>query len=90
MTAHRYAVLIALNEDDAEHWRGHVAADRVALTVEDSPRTVEGLRVTVVFVTPLAQRGERFCEVRAVLRRNLAKMRGASRAFHYLSEEPRP
>ncbi|SCL32915.1 hypothetical protein GA0070616_4588 [Micromonospora nigra] len=89
MSAYRCAVLVALNEDDAQHWRGYVAADRVVLTVEQGPRLVEGLRVTVVFVTPDAQRGERFCEVRAALRRNLAMMRGASRAFHYLSAEPR-
>ncbi|MFI7069530.1 hypothetical protein [Micromonospora sediminicola] len=90
MTAYRCAVLVALNEDDAEHWRGHVAADRVALTDATALRSViEGLRVTVVFVTPDAQRGERFCDVRARLRRNLAMMRDASRAFHYLSPDPR-
>ncbi|MFG3715825.1 hypothetical protein [Micromonospora sp. NPDC047730] len=89
MTARRCAVLIALNEDDAAYWGGHVAAERFAFTTGNAPRMVEGLRVTVVFVTPNAQRGERFCEVRSALRRNLAMMRGASRAFHYLSEDPR-
>ncbi|MEU0078547.1 hypothetical protein ABZY58_11675 [Micromonospora tulbaghiae] len=85
----RCALLVALNEDDANHWRHAGGNRRTALTHDSSPlRSVKGLRVTDVYITPSAAEGERYERVMETVRNSLRLM-GAdpNTAITYLGEQ---
>ncbi|MER7331684.1 MULTISPECIES: hypothetical protein [unclassified Micromonospora] len=87
---HRCALLVALNEDDAKYWRHAGGTRRAALTHGNSPlRSVEGLRVTDVYITPRAAEGERYERIMGTVHRSLRLMNvDPSTAINYLHEQP--